>query len=72
MLIGALLISIGSNCLQYHKIEIAKQQKIIYQLYIEKLCQKIQELLDKEKSRKDFKQTKYGGVTVSIGYGKLC
>ena len=61
ILIGLLLISAGFNSLQYHKLEIAKQEKIIYKLYIECLYQKIEKLLIEQKDN-----TKYGGEIESI------
>lgn len=66
MLVGIILISVGNNLIQYHKLEIAKKEKIILQVYIEQLYQKVQEFLEKEKSRKEFRQTKTGGEIESI------
>lgn len=61
MLLGIIFISIGFSCVQYHKLEIAKQEKTIYKLYIECLCQKIEKLLLEQKDN-----TKYGGEIESI------
>lgn len=67
ILIGILLISFGFNFLQYHRLEIAKQEKIIYKLYIECLYQKIEKLLQKEKDTEELDYTKYGGEMFRLG-----
>ena len=69
MLLGIILISIGFNCVQYHKLEIAEQEKIIYKLYIECLYQKIEKLLQKDKDSNEPNYTKYGGEMYRLDKG---
>lgn len=66
MLVGVLCISFGFNCIQYHRIEIAKQEKIIYKLYIEYLYQKIEKLLKENKQTNGLNYIKHGGELESI------
>lgn len=66
ILLGILSLSVGYNCLQYHKLEIAKQEKIIYKLYIECLYQKIEKLLQKDKDSIEPNYTTHGGEIESI------
>lgn len=66
MLVGVLCISFGFNCVQYHKLEIAKQEKIIYKIYIECLYQKIEKLLKENKQKNGLNYIKHGGELESI------
>lgn len=69
ILIGIICISVGYNCLQHHRLEIAKQEKIIYKLYIECLYQKIDNLLEKIQNQKNLNYTKYGGEMYRLDNG---
>jgi len=66
MLVGVLCISFGFNCVQYHRLEIAKQEKIIYKIYIGCLYQKIEKLLKENKQKNGLNYTKHGGELESI------
>lgn len=63
MLVGVLCISFGFNCVQYHRLEIAKQEKIIYKIYVECLYQKIEKLLQTK--------TKDGKLNYKIHGGEM-